>query len=287
MPNQETKSGSPLVSVTICSYNAEDFLENTLRSVIKQTYSNMEILVLDNNSTDGTRSILREYEDQDDRIEVFYSNENKGAFRGLNHLIEICEGEYIAIQDHDDIWHPEKIERQVEALENNEQYIGCGTNLIKLFENEDKVAFRQYSKCSKVVPHTSLMFRNEGFYYDSSIGYKTDVYFMKYILCSENRNLYVLQDALSMHLVRSDNNNLSKKWTKGIPRNVIRYFNATGEFKTLCWGIIAHLLPDAAINRVKYQILDFEFQNIATIAEDNFTRPYLGYIKSYCQAPEK
>ena len=110
-------SDVPLVSVLICAYNAEKYIEATIRSVMTQTYRNLEILVLDNNSSDGTVGILEGLKREEAETAALRREEELGAYGGLNYLLERAAGTYIAIQDHDDIWHPDKIARQVEFLE--------------------------------------------------------------------------------------------------------------------------------------------------------------------------
>ena len=98
----------PLVSVLVCSYNAEQFIESTVQSVLGQTYKNIELLVLDNASTDTTVNLLEQIQKADSRLIIIASKTNHGAYPGLNLLLEKAKGTYIAINDHDDIWHSEK-----------------------------------------------------------------------------------------------------------------------------------------------------------------------------------
>src|SRR3990167_596097 len=117
-----------LVSVLICTYNAEKFIKSTLESVLNQSYKNIEVLILDNGSTDKTVPIIRTlalhnaqpltYEvRKGPSIRLIESKKNLGPYKGLNVLLELAKGKYIAINDHDDIWHPEKIKKQVSFLE--------------------------------------------------------------------------------------------------------------------------------------------------------------------------
>ena len=103
-----------LVSVLICTYNSWDYIFNTLQSVIFQTYKNIEILILDNNSSDETVNNIKSFKDP--RIKIFEQNKNIWPYQWLNVLLEKAKGEYIAIQDHDDLRHPKKIEKQIELF---------------------------------------------------------------------------------------------------------------------------------------------------------------------------
>lgn len=106
-----------LVSVIIPSYNHEKYIEKCIMSVINQTYKNLEILVMDDNSKDNSKKILKNIKDS--RLKVYYSNKNKGTVRTINELTKKCKGEYIAIIGSDDIWEKNKISKQVSYLEKN------------------------------------------------------------------------------------------------------------------------------------------------------------------------
>jgi glycosyltransferase involved in cell wall biosynthesis len=108
--------GKPTVSVIIPAYNAQAFIEETIRSVQQQTYPNLEILVVDDGSKDCTSAIVERYAKDDPRIRLF-SQQNKGVAAARNLAISEATGKYIAPIDADDIWYPTKIERQVDALE--------------------------------------------------------------------------------------------------------------------------------------------------------------------------
>ena len=108
--------GSPLVSVVIPAYNAAATIERTLESVIAQTYANLEILVIDDGSTDASQEIATRFARADSRIRVLVQR-NAGVAAARNHGLREANGAYVAPIDADDIWRPENIARQVAALE--------------------------------------------------------------------------------------------------------------------------------------------------------------------------
>ncbi|MDR9807246.1 glycosyltransferase family 2 protein [Rhizobium hidalgonense] len=110
-----TATASPLVSIVIPAYNAEKTLLETLITVSNQSYGKLEILVVDDGSRDGTFDLARDYSLNDDRVRVL-RQDNGGVARARNHGIREARGLYIAPVDADDIWHPEKIELQLQAL---------------------------------------------------------------------------------------------------------------------------------------------------------------------------
>jgi len=108
-------AAAPLITVVIPAYNAERTLAETLRSVSAQSYDKLEILVVDDGSRDGTFELASDYGLSDRRIRVL-RQDNGGVARARNHGIREARGPYIAPVDADDVWHPEKIERQLQAL---------------------------------------------------------------------------------------------------------------------------------------------------------------------------
>lgn len=106
---------TPLVSVVIPAYNAETFIAETLDSVIAQTYSNFEILVVDDGSRDRTGKIVTAYAQRDQRIRLL-QQQNAGVAAARNLAIANSIGEFIAPLDADDVWHPENLAKQVRCL---------------------------------------------------------------------------------------------------------------------------------------------------------------------------
>jgi glycosyltransferase involved in cell wall biosynthesis len=105
----------PLASVVIPAYNAEQFLERTLRSALQQTYSNLEVIVVDDGSTDRTRGIAEAIAATDARVQIV-SVPNGGVAKARNTGLNKATGEFVAFLDADDLWHPTKIELQVAAV---------------------------------------------------------------------------------------------------------------------------------------------------------------------------
>lgn len=111
-----------LVSIIIPTYNTLDhYLRDCLDSCINQTYRNLEILVIDDNSSrKETLELLKEYVLQDSRIKVVYRHENRGQAHNRNIGIDMCQGKYFTMIDHDDMLLPDFIEKSIEALKKND-----------------------------------------------------------------------------------------------------------------------------------------------------------------------
>lgn len=106
----------PTVSVIMPAYNAARFIEAAARSVMNQTVTDWELLVLDDCSQDDTCAIAQRLAAQDPRIRLVRNEANMGVARTRNRGFELCRGEYVALLDSDDIWHPEKLEAQLARL---------------------------------------------------------------------------------------------------------------------------------------------------------------------------
>lgn len=126
----------PLVSVIIPSYNHEIYIEKSLRSVLEQTYKNIEIIVIDDGSKDNTVNLLKEL--QKNNHFILESQENMGVCKTLNKAISISKGKYIAILASDDYWDLTKIEKQVKVLETTKDSEFCFTQALEFDSNTNK-----------------------------------------------------------------------------------------------------------------------------------------------------
>lgn len=106
----------PLVSVVLGTYNGEAYLEEQLRSVLTQTYPALEIIAIDDGSSDGTVAILRAYALRDPRIRVVVNERNLGFIRNFEKGCSLATGKYIALCDQDDYWSAEKVSKMLHAI---------------------------------------------------------------------------------------------------------------------------------------------------------------------------
>lgn len=105
-----------LISIALCTYNGDRFLERQLESLLVQTYSNLQIIIVDDASIDNTPIIIKKFAKRDQRLKVFFNDKNIGFNANFSKAIEQCSGNYIAICDQDDIWEPNKIEILYERI---------------------------------------------------------------------------------------------------------------------------------------------------------------------------
>lgn len=111
-------NSEPLVSVVLPCYEAERFLAEALESLLGQTYRRLEIVAVDDGSSDGTAAILSDFAARDERVRVLRNEENQGVIRALNRGVAEARGEIVARMDADDVAAPTRIERQVRVLAN-------------------------------------------------------------------------------------------------------------------------------------------------------------------------
>lgn len=116
---------SPTISVVMSVYNNAAFLREAVESILHQTFTDFEFLIMDDGSTDRSLSILQEYAEQDARVVVF-SRENRGLTCTLNELIGYARAEFIARMDADDVSLPDRFARQVEFLRQHPQVVCVG-----------------------------------------------------------------------------------------------------------------------------------------------------------------
>lgn len=106
----------PLVSVIMPCYNMERFIAYTIESVQRQTYSHWELLIVDDASTDGTVEVVKSHQNQDDRICLFVKPKHSGIADSRNQCIKMAQGRFLAFLDSDDLWHSEKLEKQLQFM---------------------------------------------------------------------------------------------------------------------------------------------------------------------------
>lgn len=190
----------PLVSVIIPIYNRENLIKETLESALSQTFKDFEVIALDDGSTDKTAEIVRQIAKADKRIIYFYQ-ENKGIAASRNNSIKLSKGKYIAFLDSDDIWLPEKLEKQIPIFDDNP-----GTGLIfsnVLYFSDGRASHPLY----KNKPPTGKIFRNllmHSFICTSSVVIRREVFSGLDEWCDENLGMSVDLDILLRILYKWD-----------------------------------------------------------------------------------
>jgi len=168
----------PTVSVVMATYNRQEILEESVYSVLNQSFGDFELIIVDDCSTDNTRSILHNLQQQDRRIKILNTPKNSGCNIARNLAIDLACGKYIAIMDDDDIADPDRLMRQVEYLEQHPDIGLVGSAVRLFFENGllsslfppkyiiDKIPdspdrlFEDVYLGKYIIPNPTLMFRS-------------------------------------------------------------------------------------------------------------------------------
>ncbi len=148
-----------LVSIITPTFNSEKFISETIKSVQNQTYTNWEMIIVDDGSSDKTVDIVSERIKTDKRIKLFQLEKNSGAGIARNTALLKAIGKYIAFLDADDLWKPQKLEKQIDFLISNQlrftfSFYECmdeeGNTLNKLIESPKELSYRQLFYCNYV-----------------------------------------------------------------------------------------------------------------------------------------
>lgn len=137
---------NPIVSIITPAYNAENFICETIQSILQQTYKDWELLIVDDCSTDNTHILAKDYAEQDARIRVLRPKKNGGVAAARNFGLEHAKGDYIAFLDSDDLWKPEKLEKQLAFMKDKDCVLSY-TDFQKF--NSDDGSLGKVMRCPK------------------------------------------------------------------------------------------------------------------------------------------
>lgn len=164
---------APLVTIILPAYNGARWIEKAIQSVLLQSYTDFESIIIDDCSKDNTSEIVTHIAAQDDRIRYIKNEQNLGVQRTRNVALAQSRGQYIAEIDQDDEWlDPDKLKKQIAFLENNQDYVLIGTGAIMV--NEKGVEIARY-----LLPETDAQIRKKilraNCFIHSSVVYRTKV----------------------------------------------------------------------------------------------------------------
>lgn len=154
-----------LVSIITSLYNSEAYVAKTIESVMAQTYDSWEMVITDDGSTDRTVSIVEEYASKDSRIKLFKLEKNGGPGVARNNSIQKAQGQYIAFLDSDDMWVPDKLERQLDLMNR----MGCGVVYSSYYTCDEENKTTGLVKCKSKIRYWRIVC-------DNAIGFLTMMY---------------------------------------------------------------------------------------------------------------
>ncbi|MBU1199964.1 glycosyltransferase family 2 protein [Patescibacteria group bacterium] len=125
-PHTQRGAGQPLISIAIPVYNAGEFLHQAINSILNQTYKNLEIIAVDDGSTDNSWGVLKQLQRQDKRLKIFKNNKNQGIGFTSNKAIKHAKSNWIARMDADDISLPTRLQKQIEFLLKHPKVVAVG-----------------------------------------------------------------------------------------------------------------------------------------------------------------
>ncbi len=202
-----------LVSIVMPSYNCEKFIAESIESVQKQTYSNWELLIVDDCSKDKTVEIAQAYADSDNRIKILKNRQNSGAAISRNYALREAKGRWIAFLDSDDLWVPAKLEQQVKFMnENNYHFSFTSYTQIDEDGNDLRVRMTGPKSVGRVKMHMFNFFGCLTVMYDAKLTGVIQIANLKkrndyaiWLKVSKFAKAYFLNEDLAIYRIRKGN----------------------------------------------------------------------------------
>lgn len=138
-------NNKPKISVLMPAYNAEKYIAESIESILNQTFTDFELIIVDDASKDSTWEIINRYSEKDIRIKAYRNEENIGVTKNRNSLIKKALGDYVAWQDADDISHPSRLELQHNFMQDNNNIGICG-GYLEFFNQNGTIFIQKYDE---------------------------------------------------------------------------------------------------------------------------------------------
>ena len=256
---------SPKVSVIMGIYNGEKTMKRAIDSIIEQTFTDWELIICDDCSTDNTYKIAMEYSEKDERVKVIKNDKNMRAAYSRNQCISVATGQYIAVMDDDDICFPERLEKQVKYLDEHAEMSVVGAAAVVFDEEGEKYVrglgnpypfVSETKKRPILMPiiHPTTMMRKKSF--DLLKGYRVSPETMRaedldlfYRFRLEGMNGYILQEPLiKYHESLKDYKKRTIKAAIGtvkVNKKYFKLFNVPFKYRYFAYKpFISAILPD-------------------------------------------
>ena len=214
---------NPRVTIIMGTYNRAHFIETAMRSIQKQTFTDWELVIPDDGSTDNTEEVVERLQREEPRIVYIKNPVNQGISRNYNSGFAVAKGEYIAMIDDDDPWCDErKLEKQIAFLDKDHDYVAVGGGVIvvdgtgvekyRYFKPESDAEIRKYMLFSNPMANSTTLFRRSTAekvgWYDPSIRYSGDRDF--FLKLGREGKLYNFKEYFSFYTMNGGNTSIAR-----------------------------------------------------------------------------
>ena len=242
-----------LVSIIMAAYNAEKTIELAIESVLNQTYSNFELLVINDCSKDGTAKLVEAFSAKDNRVRLISNEKNSGVSYTRKHGLEEANGSWIAILDSDDAWTPEKLEKQIELQRRtNADLLFTGSAFMDseghpidwYLHAPAEVTYRQLLK-QNVLSNSSALVRKELYSRYYAIGDDMHEDFAIWLsILKDGKKAYGVDEPLLIYRIAKSSKSGNKVKAAKMNWNTYRYvgLNPLSAFYYECWYVVKGLL---------------------------------------------
>lgn len=235
---------NPLVSIIMPLFNAERYVAQSIESVLAQSYTNWELLVCDDCSSDASAAIVASFAAQDPRIKISYSTENKGIAKTRNACLSLAQGRFVAFLDDDDLWTSDKLEKQVRFMlksqcgfcyANYDLMNEDGSARGKTIRTEGVIDYHKYLKNTIIGCGTVMLDTVQVGEIALPENKTSDDMALWLSILSRGHNAYPLDEVLMHYRVRSDSASSNKLKAARDVWQVYRKIEKIPFFKSLCY----------------------------------------------------
>lgn len=214
-----------LMSIAIPAYNNGNYIGETIESILLQSYKNIELVIVDDNSSDDTYQVLQKYAEKDERVRIYKNETNLGMAGNWNRCLELCTGEYMKLVCADDLLAPNMIERELEIFKEHPEVVlvGSDTRLVDL-QGRYKGWYRRYKK-SGIIDGKEVI--RKGFFsqdyfgapqanafrrsaYEKVGGFSSEFHYIVdydfFVEIAKLGKIYIIHEPLNYFRVRGDSN---------------------------------------------------------------------------------
>jgi len=210
-----------MISILLATYNGEKYIKKSVDSILNQTFENFELLVGFNGTIDNSKQILNSYNDP--RIKIFDYFDDKGKAKTLNKLLKKVNSEWICLQDDDDVWMKNKLEKQINFLKDHDvvgsyiKYIDEYNNIIgepKLYSSDEDIKYYSLNGINQIANTTAIFKKTDAIEvngWDENLdGIEDYDFWLK--LIKKNKKFINIQEYMVFHRIHSNSNFNTKKY---------------------------------------------------------------------------